>query len=354
MAYIPAPKTAALTPYDPIDGDYRIRLDANESFLLPTAAERQAMADAAFGQALNRYPDPLARGLCAAFAAYYGVRPETVTAGNGSDELISVIMSAFLQKGERVLTLAPDFSMYRFYTSIAETPCVTLEKTAALLPDVDAILAEIPRQNIRMVIFSNPCNPTSLGLPASEVRRLIDGTDALVVLDEAYMDFWDQTLLGEAADYDNLIILRTCSKAVGLAALRAGFAVANERLTGILRAAKSPYNVNAVTQAMARVVLSDAAACRARRDRLVAARDELMGGLKALEGAGALTRVYDSRTNFAFARMDGARRVFGALKDAGIIVRCFGDEYLRITAGAPEENAALLDMLGKILHNRQG
>lgn len=347
--YLPAEKTKALTPYDPIEGDYRVRLDANESFLLPTGADRRAMADIAAGLPLNRYPDPLAVDLCRAFAALYGVRPEHVTAGNGSDELISVIMSAFLQKGEKVLTLAPDFSMYRFYTSITETPCVTLDKDRDLRVDIDRVLKTIRDENIRLVIFSNPCNPTSLGLEAGEVRRLIKGTDALVVLDEAYMDFWDQSLIGEADRYDNLILLRTCSKALGLAALRLGFAVANPKLTGILRAAKSPYNVNALTQALAQVVLKNPAYYGVYTELIRTSREQLLNGLRRLESEGAVEKVYDSRTNFAFVKLKGARRVFERLKDAGIIVRCFGDDYLRITGGTESENREVLSALNALL-----
>lgn len=344
-AYTPAPKAQSLTPYDPVEGSYRVRLDANESFLLPTQPDREAMAQAAADVALNRYPDPLARELCRAFAAAYGVRPETVTAGNGSDELISVILSTFLQKGEAVLTLAPDFSMYRFYTSITETPCITLDKPAELTADVDAMLKTAAANNVRLIIFSNPCNPTSLGITANEVRRLIRGTDALVVLDEAYMDFWDQSLLSEAEQYDNLIILRTCSKALGLAALRIGFAVANERLTGILRAAKSPYNVNAVTQEMARVVLQNPLYRDVYVDLILTSRVMLTDGLRRLQDKGLIERVYDSRTNFAFVKTANARLLWQQLADSGIIVRCFGDEYLRITAGTQSENRELLSAI---------
>ena len=158
MAYTLAPKTEALTPYDPVEGEYRVRLDANESFLLPTDADREKMAQAAAETALNRYPDPLATRLCEAFAARYQVKPALVTAGNGSDELISIILSTFLQKGEKVLTLSPDFSMYAFYTSITETPCITLPKKPDMTVDVTAVIDTIRREGVRLLIFSNPCS----------------------------------------------------------------------------------------------------------------------------------------------------------------------------------------------------
>lgn len=347
--YTLAPKAASLTPYDPIAGEYPFRLDANESFLLPTPEDREKMAAAAAATAFNRYPDPLASAPCAAFAKLYDVSPALVTAGNGSDELISVILSTFLQKGEKVLTLSPDFSMYRFYTEITENPCLVLAKGADLRVDVDRVIDTIVREGVRLCIFSNPCNPTSLGLPREEVRRLIRGTDALVVLDEAYMDFYDQSLLPEAGEYDNLIVLRTCSKALGLAALRLGFAVCNERLTGILRAAKSPYNVNAVTQAMAAVVLQNRMYRETYVQDILRSRRELESGLRALRTG----TVYPSDTNFVLWELPHAGEVFERLKAAGIVVRCFPENRLRITAGTPAENAALLRSLPQILRKME-
>ena len=254
------------------------------------------------------------------------------------------------QKGEKVLTLSPDFSMYAFYTSITETPCITLPKKPDMTVDVTAVIDTIRREGVRLLIFSNPCNPTSVGLPRDGVRRLLRETDAPVVLDEAYMDFWDQSMLGEVEAYDNLILLRTCSKALGMAALRVGFAVANPTLTGIIRAAKSPYNVNAVSQAMAAVVLENPAYHEIYRELLLASRDMLVTGLKALEADGLL-QVYDSCTNFAYLQVPEAKALFAGLADRGIIVRRFGEEHLRITAGTQAENQEVLAVLNFLLRH---
>ena len=350
MAYTCGPKASSLQPYDPVEGSYAVRLDANESYLLPDAATKAAMSAAVAALDFNRYPDPLATDACRAFANMYGVSPDLLTAGNGSDELISVILSTFLQKGEAMMVLMPDFSMYKFYTHITENRCVVYEKDADLQIDVDAVLQQAAAEDVRLIIFSNPCNPTSVGLDRESVRRLINGTDALVVLDEAYMDFWDQSLLGEVAQYDNLIILRTASKALGMAAVHLGFAVANRNLTGILRAAKSPYNVNAATQVLAAVALADPDYQRRCAETLIAARESLTAGLQPLLDAGKLTRMYPSCTNFVLVELPEARRVFETLKtDYSIVVRCFGDNRLRITAGSPAQNAALLAALNEIL-----
>ncbi|MBQ9413598.1 MAG: histidinol-phosphate aminotransferase family protein [Clostridia bacterium] len=345
-------KAAAIDPYDPIEGIYRIRLDANESFLLPTESDREKMAQAVLDTALNRYPDPLAKEPVAAFSALYDVDPKLVTAGNGSDELISVILSTFLQKGERVLTVSPDFSMYRFYTAITENPCITLSKNDDLQIDVDQVIETIRREKIRLFIFSNPCNPTSLGLDRAAVRRLLTETEAMIVLDEAYMDFWDQSLLSEVEQYDNLIILRTASKALGLAALRLGFAVANERLTGIIRAAKSPYNVNALTQTVASIALRNPLYKEWYPELLVQSRQQLSEGFAQMAAKGYIQKLYPSCTNFVLIEVEDAPYFHRELLDFGIAVRCFGNNRLRITAGTETENKEVLSAILSIAKHR--
>ncbi len=353
MSYTLSDKSTALKPYEPNGGTYRIRLDANESFLLPTVSDREQLAKAVEELDLRRYPDPLATEVCEAFAALYGVDPALVTAGNGSDELISVIMSAFLQKGEKVLTVTPDFSMYRFYTSITENPCITLEKESDLTIDVDRVIETIQRENIRLFIFSNPCNPTSIGLDRDAVRRLVTQTEALIVLDEAYMDFWDQSLLSEVAQYDNLIILRTASKALGMAALRLGFAVANPTLTAVIRAAKSPYNVNTATQKMATILLSNPLYKEVYIDLLIESRKQLSKGFRLMEEKGVIEKLYDSCTNFVLIEVEDAPYFWEELADFGIMVRCLNEKQLRITAGTEAENKEVLAAIASVARHRR-
>ena len=342
-------KIRDLKPYEPLEGEYRIRLDANESFLsLPTNVMSKMM-DAFAYTAFNRYPDPLAVDVCRRFAEYYKIRPEIVTAGNGSDELISVLMTAFLMKGDTVLTLSPDFSMYRFYSSLVEVRCVDVVKKSDLTIDVDELISVSNQTGAKMILFSNPCNPTSVGLTREQVRKIIRSVSALVVLDEAYMDFWDQSLIQEAEQYDNLVVLRTCSKAFGLAALRLGFAVANQTITAALRAVKSPYNVNSATQSAAAAVLSYPKQLERAIEKIVDSRIALSQGLQQLlkKKPGRFV-LYPSCTNFVLIRLADARYVYEKLLAEGIAVRLMGDS-LRITAGAPEENTELLAALERIL-----
>ncbi len=335
-------KLVKLTPYDPIQGDYKIRLDANESFINTSNDDLQK---AVLGTTINRYPDPYAKKLIAAYSDFYGINPDLVTAGNGSDEIISIITACFLQKGEKVLTLAPDFSMYSFYSSLYELDVRVMKKEDDLTIDVNKIIEAVNKEGIRAVLFSNPCNPTSLGLEKADVIKLITSVNALIILDEAYMDFWDEknSLLKETASYDNLIVLRTCSKALAMAGLRLGIAISNPVITEKLRAAKSPYNVNSLTQQVAEFFLRDKAEMDKRIEACKKAKKELFDAIiKA--NLPFVDVIYPSVTNFVFIKTTKSKEVFEYLLSKSIAIRYMG-ENLRITAGSSEENKAVIDAL---------
>ncbi len=341
-------KVKNLTPYEPISGTYEIRLDANESFLTVPEEIENEMVEALKNTALNRYPDPMATKLVNGFAKYFKVDANCVTAGNGSDEIISVIMNAFLQKGDKILTLEPDFSMYRFYAEIAECESVKYQKNDDLNVDIDEVIALANAEKVRIVIFSNPCNPTSQIIKKDDVRKLINSVDALVVLDEAYMDFAEnESLLNEFENYDNLIILKTCSKALGSAALRLGFAVANKTLTNVIRAVKSPYNVNSVSQALGEVLFAHPDYIDECIETVIKSKEELYSAILNIK-SDKIERVYESHTNFVFLKVKNAKEVFEKMKSRGIIIRNMG-EYLRITAGTKYENEKMLATLQRIL-----
>ena len=340
-------KVKNLTPYEPISGTYEIRLAANESFLEFSEEIENEMIEALKNTAFNRYPDPMATKLVDGFSKYFGVNPECVTAGNGSDEIISVIMNAFLQKGDKILTLEPDFSMYRFYAEIAECESVKYQKNENLDVNIDDVISLANNEKVRIVIFSNPCNPTSRIITRDDVRKLIKSTDALVVLDEAYMDFADQSLLSEFNDYDNLIILKTCSKALGSAALRLGFAVANKTLTNVIRAVKSPYNVNSVSQALGEVLFAHPDYIDNCIETVVNSRKELYSAILQIK-SDKIEKVFETHTNFVFLKVKNAKQVLEKMKENSIIIRNMGD-YLRITAGTKNENEKMLETFKKVL-----
>ena len=339
-------KIINLVPYEPISGTYKIRLDANECpTTLPDDIRDEIKAGLdAFD--FNRYPDPMATALVNSFSEYYGLNPAFVTAGNGSDELIFLIESAFLEKGDKMLVVSPDFSMYRFYSSICEVECETFYKDEDLEIDVDALIAKINAENIKLVLFSNPCNPTGKGITRSEAEKLVGSVDALVILDEAYMDFWTESVLDRIADFSNLIIFRTASKLVGSAALRLGFAVANPTITRAIQAVKSPYNVNSVSQAFGEIIFRQKDYLKNRQKTIVRNKELLYNGLVRIAEAQDGVTVYSSVANFVFVKTGCSRQIWEFLKDRSIVVRLMG-ENLRITAGTEAEVNAVLDALNE-------
>ncbi len=337
-------KIKNLVPYEPISGTYEIRLDANECPVNLPGDIRAQLRERLDEIAFNRYPDPLAEHLVDFFAEYYGVDPEYVTAGNGSDELIFLIESAFLQKGDKMLVVAPDFSMYNFYSSICEVKCESFLKGEDLEIDVDALIDAVNSGGIDLVIFSNPCNPTGKGITRAEAEKLVSSVDALVILDEAYMDFWTESLLDKIGEYSNLIIFRTASKLVGAAALRLGFAVANPVISRAIKAVKSPYNVNSVSQAFGEIIYRNKEYLKNRQKTIVNCKEILYNGLVDIAETQSDITVYSSVANFVFVKTGRSREIWEFLKGKSIVVRLMG-EYLRITAGTENEVVAVLGAL---------
>lgn len=341
-------KLRRFEPYLPISGDFRARMDANESFIAPDSETIARILAKIGSAALNRYPDPYAEHVCELFANYLGVYAENVVAGNGSDEIISIIVSSFFNKGDRILTFSPEFSMYGFYARISELEHISVHKDEDMLFDIDEARSFINGQNIKGVFLSNPCNPTSVGIPAREILRLAKGTDALIVIDEAYMEFYGDSVIGALKDYDNVIVLKTCSKAFGLAGIRLGFAVAGNKIIDALKAAKSPYNVNLLTQLAAEAALSDFKKIRQNISSIIEARDFLYEGIRGLEGENTLfERVYPTRTNFVFIKSANSSRISEVFRENGVAVRLMGG-FLRITAGTREENERAIRILSEI------
>lgn len=338
-----AKKLQNLAPYEPTVDKFDIVLDANESFIVPEGALKDRIERAICDVALNRYPDPTAKALCTAAANYYGVKPEQVVAGNGSDELISILMSSCLDSGSTVVVSNPDFSMYAFYAHLAEVNVVSAGKDG-LCPNADAMIKAVKDNNADLLIFSNPCNPSGQGLKKDEVIRIVKECDALVVVDEAYMEFWDQSVLSEIGKYPNLVILRTCSKALGLAAARCGFIIACEEFADNIKKAKSPFNVNSFTQAAALEILSDIEYIKDCVNKICASRDDLFNKLSQI-GVNPIA----CNTNFVLVKTEHARTIWQKLRDGGISVRNIMSDYLRITAGSITENDAVVAKIKEVL-----
>lgn len=326
-------KIAGLKPYKPLLGDFSVRLDANESYLSLTKELKEKIVEEIKKIDFNRYPDPLAEKACTAFADYFNLDKNFVTAGNGSDELISVIVNGFFKRGEKVLVTSPDFSMYAFYCYLAEVEAVTLNKDFNKKITAKEIISVAKSNNVKGLILSNPCNPTSEYLSDDDIFLIIKSLpDTLIVLDEAYMDFYGKGIVQKAACFDNLIVLKTCSKSFGLAAIRLGFAIAGKTITNAIRAIKSPFNVNTLTVVAATVVLKDKEYLKQCTKKIIKQKNKLENMLKEIKGI----KVVNSATNFVYIKTEKPKEIYEYLLKKKIAIRQLGD-YLRINAGSDKE-----------------
>ena len=345
-SYIPN-RVSVMKEYVPDTSCPEIKLDANESPYDTPAVVYEAIKNAIDLNTLNRYPDPDMKELLASYGRYVGVTPDRIVAGDGSDELISLIINTFLCEGGRILILDPDFSMYTFYSEFSGCEVVKIEKADGENIDFSAVTGLIERENIKLVIFSNPCNPTGEMNARDEILALADKVKAVVVCDEAYMEFApvSQSVIADTESRDNLIVLKTVSK-IGLAGLRCGFAISNKELIAALKKTKSPYNLNSVTQKAVAVAMDHYSAIAQNVEAIKEVTAQMYTEIKPLEDKLGF-KMNKSHANFVYLRFTeagGAKKVHSFLKEKGISVR-YSQNTLRITAGTKNEARALYTAL---------
>ncbi len=344
------PEVARLTAYRVEDRPHRVKLDANENPYPLPAPVQAAVQEALSRVPANRYPDPEGRALKRQLAAAAGVPPEQILLGNGSDELIQMILVAVGRPGAAVLAPVPTFSMYSVTAQALGLRFVEVPPAEGFALDRPLFLRKLEEAQPAATFIAYPNNPTGNCYDPDTIRAGLAAAAGVVILDEAYVDFSGKTFLPELPGHPHLLILRTLSK-VGLAGLRVGYLVGHEAVIAELEKVRLPYNLNALSQAAAAVVLKHRDLLRQQVRAIVAERERLATALRALPG---LT-VFPSEANFLLVRTARpAREVFRGLLDRGILVRDFGDaphlrECLRITVGTPEENDAVLRALREVL-----
>lgn len=339
--------------YIPEQSQCDIYLNANESFVKPSPALQEALDASVLGvmKNLNRYPDAYSADLCKAFADYYGVDWELVSAANGSDESILMLYACLLDAGDKILTLEKDFSMYRITANTHDLKVASIFKDESQKIAVAEVLKKANEEAVQMIIFSNPCNPTGQVYSRAEIIELVEGFDGLVVVDEAYMDFGNESVIDLAGcKYENLIVLRTASKAFGMAAVRIGLQVASKDITRRLQAGKLVFNVNIFAQKIGEVIYRHKEEYAKAIQEIKASTAYLYENICALaERYPRLIKVYPTEANFIFMRARDAHGIFMALKAKGVMARDFGEDYFRVCAGTRAEDDAFLKALEEVL-----
>lgn len=336
-----------LVPYQPESHPGVIKLDANENpFTFPPAIQSRICAMVG-SEMFTRYPDAMAGSLVHELADCYGVAPEMVLVGNGSDELILNLMLTF-GAGNRVVIAVPTFSMYGIHARVAGAEVVEVQRDAQF----DLVPGEIIKeaQDAGLVVICSPNNPTGNSAGLDQVVSILENCRCPVVVDQAYLEFGGTDLLPLLARHENLVILRTFSKAFGLAGLRVGYLFAGRDIMQYLLKVKQPFNLNNFSQLAALVALRHRAEFARQIELINAEKEKLYRALQDMPGV----QVLPSDANYLlFSAAIPAARLFKALLQEKILVRNFGDpllsRYLRVTVGTPEENKIFLTALRKVI-----
>ena len=327
----------------------RRKLNQNESpWDAPPELKQEVLAAAATAP-WQRYPEFTPASLLEALAGRYGWTPDGILVGNGSNELIQATLAVTLGPGDVVVAPSPTFSLYRLLAGVLGARYLPVPLGPGFGYQVDALIEAAVRERARVVVLNSPNNPTGSALPEGAVERVLEETGALVVCDEAYQEFGGPTALPLLSRCSRLVVLRTFSKALGLAGLRFGVALAHPVVAREIAKGKLPYNVNVVTLAAAAAALRQAATLDARAREIVAVRDRFVARLREIPGF----TVFPSAANFVLIRCDAlpAGEVFRRLlADHGILVRDVSTaaelaQCLRISMGTEDDMQAVIGAL---------
>ncbi|MGB5740559.1 MAG: histidinol-phosphate transaminase [Woeseia sp.] len=345
-AELARPEIAALKPYvTALQQPDTLRLNANEAPVAPLA------------DGLNRYPQIRPDALQAALAALFAVHAEQLLVTRGSSEAIDLLTRTFCRAyQDNVVVMPPTFSMYQVYARMqgAEVIEVPLDPDADFAPNIDEILARCTEYS-KLVFVCSPNNPTGGSVPFSDIERLlrVRAGKSLIVVDEAYIEFSDEpSLIEQLERFPNLVILRTLSKAWGLAGSRCGAVLANPPIIELLGRLLPPYAFSAPSTERVLQSLSDRGQANARNviAATIAERDKVGKALRAMP---CVSRVWPSDANFLLVRFASLAPLRDALQKKRILIREFGDSSLlwncaRITIGNPEQNSLLLQALAEV------
>lgn len=334
-AYVPGARP-------PAGGD-AFKLSSNENPFPPLDGVREAVARAAAD--LNRYPDMYASDLVAAVAARHGLEPSWVVAGCGSVAVLGHVLEAFCDAGDEVVHAWRSFEAYPIAVSLQGAVGVPVPLDDAGRHDLPAMAAAVgPRT--RVVLVCTPNNPTGPAVHADELEAFLDAVprDVVVVLDEAYVEFVRDPAaaqgLAALRARENVVVLRTFSKAYGLAGLRVGYALAHPDVAAGIRTAATPFGVNHLAEAAALASLGVEPALAERVDAVVAERQRVLAGLRA-QG----WDVPESQANFVWLAVgDRTIDLATAAQSHGLLVRPFAGEGIRITIGEPAANDRVLEV----------
>jgi histidinol-phosphate aminotransferase len=300
----------------------------------------------------SRYPDFIPVELQNRLAEFAGWKIDGVLAGNGSNELIQALLMVSVSDRKRVLISEPTFALYRQVTAVLGGQVLSVPLTSDFEFDVEALLRVIERTSPDVIILCSPNNPTGSQISDDDLRKILSTAAGLVVIDEAYHEFSEYTVVPLLTEFENLVVLRTFSKAMGLAAFRVGYLLGAPALVTEIRKALLPYNLNAFSQTAAEVAVEFyEAELRPLVRAIIEERDRLFAEVSQIDGLSPVP----SRANFMIVKSEvGPKKIFEELLKRDILVRDVSSypmlsEYFRFSVGTPEENEKLITALKEIM-----
>lgn len=320
-----------------------VKLDANEG---NKDLFKDLIKDIGDDFYLNLYPDDNYTQLKEAIVNYIGCKIENISVGNGSSELLDLCVKTFVDTNELILSLDPTFSMYSIYAKIVNSRYIGAGEGNDFIINVDDVIKSIKENNPKLTIICNPNNPTGTIIKRDDVLRIVKSTDNVVIVDEAYMEFSNESVVDEIENYDNLIVVKTMSKAFSMAGIRTGYLIANEELVKTIEKVRPPYNLNSISALLATKALKQKDKMLSYVENLKVEREKIYEKLLDMG-----VKAYKSGANFVFfsSKVDNLAE---KLIDNDVLIRKFGgklDNYYRVTVGSPKENEAFLDAMKKIV-----
>ena len=348
-----APQLASIEPYDPKYIPADVMISANENPLDVPFEIRREVERAIRKVPFNRYPDPLANQLRDMIADANGLERDQVLMGNGGDELLFGMALAFGGPGRTFLNMPPTFSVYVNNAQLTNTSIVNVPRRSDFTVDEDAVIERLAQGDIDYTIVTSPNNPTGDTVTGAFVKRMLEASDTLVMVDEAYFEFSRYTARPLLEQFENLVILRTFSKAFSMAGVRLGYLLGSEAALREFKKVRQPYSVDAVSQAIGRVIYENRAKFEPGIDAIIEQRARVIDELNTLPGVAA----FDSQANYVLFRFDSeidAGKVWQSLFDAGVLVRDFSrsaglENCLRVSIGTEAENTRFLNALKQVV-----
>jgi len=323
--------------YNPKVGK-EIRMDTNVNVLGSNPSAKKFLSE--WNGDLNGYPNTYSDDLRDTLADLYGLERENFVAGNGSDEVIDVIFKTFTEWNDDCAVPVPSYVLYDYFVKMNGGSTIEVDLTEDFQLDVDSFL----KTKAKVAIMPSPNNPTGNAFHEKDLEEILSGFDGIVVVDEAYGEYSESSMIRKVNEFDNLIVIRTFSKAYAMAGLRVGYAVSNLDVAGMMNCVKIPYSLNILCEGAAIAAVKDQNFIKNSVALIKEQRPKLDGGLKSLG-----FETYPSDSNFILARspIDHAKLVSG-LKNKGIMIRDFGskrrtENCVRITVGTEKLNNLILE-----------